>query len=152
MPCVKFGLNCPRVLGKNIFKCSQYIFAYLLLRAWSFIWTNLNPLHLKDTYFQVWWKLSQWFLRRWKCYGQTDDGQQAIRKSHFSFQLGWYNNGQSSFTRACTITHDKNTINHEHRHNRLPTIITFLQWCERDILNYSTETSIIVGDSYNSSM
>ena len=75
MHCVKFGLNCPRVLGKNIFKCSQYIFAYLLLRAWSFIWTNLNPLHLKDTYFQVWWKLSQWFLKRWKCYGQTEDGQ-----------------------------------------------------------------------------
>jgi hypothetical protein len=41
----------------------------------------------------IWLKLTQWFWRgRQKCknlqtYGQKDNGQQAIRKTHLSFQL-----------------------------------------------------------------
>ena len=52
----------------------------------------------RDTLWQVWLKLAQWFWRRrWKCEkftdrrtdGQTDDGRQVIRKAHLSFQLRW---------------------------------------------------------------
>ena len=51
----------------------------------------------KDALCQVWLKLAWWFLRRrWKCESLktdrwTDDGQQAIRKAHLSFQLRWAN-------------------------------------------------------------
>ena len=56
----------------------------------------------KDALCQVWLELAQWFLRRrWKCEkftdgrteGWMDDGQQAIRKAHLSFQFRWAKKG-----------------------------------------------------------
>ena len=46
----------------------------------------------EDALCQVWWKLTQLFWRRrWKCEmftnRRTDDGQQAIRKTHLSFAV-----------------------------------------------------------------
>ena len=46
----------------------------------------------KDALCKVWLKLAQWFWgrkRQWQKFtnGQTDNGQQAIRKAHLSFQL-----------------------------------------------------------------
>jgi hypothetical protein len=86
------------VLEKKIFK---KFFSIFLLFCYYLPLEMGNPLHLnnlespppKDDLCQVWLKLAQWFWRRSrKCKslqtdGQEDDGQQAIRKAHLSFQL-----------------------------------------------------------------
>ena len=100
MPCARFGWNWPSSFGEV--KIRQYIFVISLL----FPLENGVALHLnkfespspKDALCQVWLKLAKWFCRRWwKCEKftadrRTNDGQQAIRKAHLSFQLSWAKN------------------------------------------------------------
>ena len=61
---------------------------------------KLEALSTKDALCQVWLKIDPVILEKkmkmWKAYRHTcidghmaDDGQQAIRKAHFSFQLRW---------------------------------------------------------------
>jgi hypothetical protein len=62
-----------------------------------FYLNNLESPSPKDDLCQVWLKLAQWFWRSRKCKslwtdGRTDDGQQAIRIVHLSFQLRWAKN------------------------------------------------------------
>ena len=78
----------------NVFSLFRY---YLPLENGGALYLNKLESSLpKDALCQVWLKLAQWFLRRrGKCekfrdrrtHRRTDDGQQAIRKAHLSFQL-----------------------------------------------------------------
>ena len=90
----------------NFVNVSSPFHNYLPLEKGEALHLNkLESLSLRDTLCQVWLKLAQWFWRRrWKCekftdgrtHGQTDrqtdDGRQAIRKAHLSFQLRWAKN------------------------------------------------------------
>jgi hypothetical protein len=99
--CIKFDWILLDGSGED-FKKIQFIFTLSLLspvgegRSLS-IKQTWNPFP-KDDLCQIWLKLSQWFWKKsWICKSlhtdrQTDDGQQAIRITHLSFQLRWANN------------------------------------------------------------
>ena len=75
-------------------------FRYLVInfpweREVPFIWTNLNPLDQRIPCAKFGWN---WLSGSWEevenrkslqTDGQTEDGRQAIRKAHLSFQLRW---------------------------------------------------------------
>ena len=110
MLCAKFGWHWVNGSGEEDFYISSMYFHYFVIIS---PWKKGRFLHLKklespspkDALWQVWLKLTQWFMRRrWKCEkftdrqtdGQTDgrtynDGRQVIRKAHLSFQLRWAN-------------------------------------------------------------
>ena len=59
-----FGWNCPVGLEKKNFKFGQCIFAISSIstwkKAWLFIWTNLNPLHLRMLCAEFGWNWPKW--------------------------------------------------------------------------------------------
>ena len=85
---------CPVVFEKNFFNLVKFFRYFVFIIHWErtlylykceYHWTE-------DALCQVWWKLTQLFWRRrWKCEmftnRRTDDGQQAIRKTHLSFAV-----------------------------------------------------------------
>ena len=85
--------------GGKDFKILSMYFCYFsiispLKRVWAFIWINLNPLYqrilcvnLVETGPVVLEEMKMWKVCRKKDRQTIDDGQQAIRKAHLSFQL-----------------------------------------------------------------
>ena len=87
----------PSVPEKKIYVCRQCIFTS---SQSTFIWTNLNSLHLRMLCAKFGW-INQLVLdkmKMWKGCRQTDNGQQAVRKV-FCFQLWWANNISLSLKR-----------------------------------------------------
>jgi hypothetical protein len=96
---------------EKIFKNFQCIFTLLWLSPFgegqSPSLKNLESPPHKDDLCQVCLKLVQWFWRRsrnckslqtdGRTDGQKDDGQRAIRKAHWSFQLRWAKNTNMKF-------------------------------------------------------
>jgi hypothetical protein len=90
---IEFGL----LVLKKIFEIFSVflLFRYYLPleKGYPLLLNKLDSPLPKDDLCQVWLKLAQRFWRRSrKCKslqtdGQTDTGQQAIRKAHLSFQL-----------------------------------------------------------------
>ena len=99
------------VLDKKIFLILSIYFRYFVIispckRAGPFIWTNLNPLHLRMLCAKFGWnwpsgsgeedenvkslQTDRQTDRRTD--RQTDDGQKVIRKALLSFQLRWAKN------------------------------------------------------------
>ena len=84
MPCAKFGWNW--------------------LRVWSFIWTNLNLIHLGILCAKFGWNWPSGYggedenvnslQTDRRTDRQTDDRRQVIRKAHLSFQLRWAKNNR----------------------------------------------------------
>ena len=65
----KSRCNWPSGSGEEHFLISSMYFRYFVIispwkRAWPFICTNLNAPLPKDALYQVWLKLTHWFLRR----------------------------------------------------------------------------------------
>jgi hypothetical protein len=84
----------------------MYFYWFAIISPWRraipFIWTNLNPLPPRMIYAKSgpnWPCRSGEEVENVKVYGQTDrqtdrqtdDGQNAIRIAHLSFQLRWAN-------------------------------------------------------------
>ena len=88
MLCANFCWNWPSRFLEDFQILSMYFRYFVIISpwkiAWPFIWTILNPLHPRMA--QRFWR------RRWKCEkftdGQTDDGQQVIRKLIWDFSSG----------------------------------------------------------------
>ena len=98
----------PMVLEEKIFKIRQYIFRNFIIitawkRAWPFIWTNLMALHPRMHCCKFGWNWCGFFWKFCKCiFAISDDGWQAIRKAHLSFQLRWAKNQNwNSFLIRC---------------------------------------------------
>ena len=111
MHCAKFGWNWPSGSGEeDLLISSMYFCNFIFISPWkragAFIWTNLNPLHLRMFCAKFDWNWpsgSGEEDENVKCLqtdrqidGQTDDGKKVIRKAHLSFQLRWAKNLKSS--------------------------------------------------------
>ena len=87
----------PVVLKKKIFKVCQCIFAISLLshlgKGWgpSFeqTWILITQGCFVPSLVEIGPVVLEKKRKMWKVYRQTDNGQQAIRKAHLSFQLRW---------------------------------------------------------------
>ena len=67
--CAKFEWNWPSGSGEADFEIStmkfcDFLIIWLLKRAVTFIWTNLNHLHPREVFCQDWLELAQWVWRR----------------------------------------------------------------------------------------
>ena len=115
MFCAMFGWNWASGSGEEDFKISSMYFHYFVIisplkRAGPFIWTKLNPLHLRMLCTKFGWNWPSGSgeedenVKSLQTNGQTDrrtdDGRQVIRKAHLSFQLRWAKN-YISFRKFC---------------------------------------------------
>ena len=117
-----FSWNWPSGYGEEDFlNLSMYFHNSVIIstwkRAWPFIWSNLNPLHIRINSCQVWLKLAHWFWRRRsKCekfktmktktttMTTTDNGQILIRKAHLSLRFRWAKNAPFIITCLTTLS------------------------------------------------
>ena len=100
MLCAKFGWNWLSGSGDEDFLISSMYFHYFVIispwkRVGPFIWTNLNSLHPRMLCAKFGWNWPSGSgeedenVKSLHTYTQMDDGQQAIRKGHLSYQLRW---------------------------------------------------------------
>ena len=118
MLCAKFGWNWLSGSAEEHFLISSMYFRYFWIispwkRAGPFICTNLNPLCSRMYFAKFGWN---WPSGSWEqvenrkslqTNGQTDDGRQAIRKAHLSFQLRWAKNRATKFNWYSLLTDKK---------------------------------------------
>ena len=90
------GQTDDKRISSMYFRC--FVIIYPWIRAWPFIWTNLNPLYPRILCAKFGWNCPNMVLEkkmnRWKVHRKTftdrqPDGRQAIRKCPLSFQLRW---------------------------------------------------------------
>ena len=95
------------VLEKKSYEFRQCIFAmYIVIistweRKWPFIWTNLNPIHLRMLCAKLDWNWrsdsgEEFKMKMWQVYRltdrRTDDVDACDQTSSLEFQLGWAKN------------------------------------------------------------